>query len=380
MISTYKWISLSLKMKKILLIAHLPPPIHGVSVISQYILKSNIINSKYKLSKLNLSSSKSISQIGKKSISKYFFVFRITIKLFLILISKKIDLVYLTLSPKGAGFLKDSILVLILKLFNKKIIFHIHGKGINEYYQSLPRLFKFYYRLIFSNVSIILLSETLKNDLNFMKNTNNIYFVNNGINKKYLNEPALENKKNHPIKILFFSNFQKSKGVFDLLNAIPLLKKKYGQSVNYVLAGDTRDDIGKQMKILIQDNSIDDIIEFVGPKYDHEKEYLFENADIFIHPTLNDCFPLVLLEALKFGLPIVSTSEGAIPDIVTDRLNGLIIKKNSPLDISEKLSELIDSENLRYKISNANKAKFFENYTSKIMEKNLIDVFEKAIK
>ena len=53
-------------MKTILLIAHLPPPVHGVSVISENILKSKILNSKYKLLKLNLSSSKSISQIGKK--------------------------------------------------------------------------------------------------------------------------------------------------------------------------------------------------------------------------------------------------------------------------------------------------------------------------
>ena len=52
-------------MKTILLIAHLPPPVHGVSVISENILKSKILNSKYKLLKLNLSSSKSISQIGK---------------------------------------------------------------------------------------------------------------------------------------------------------------------------------------------------------------------------------------------------------------------------------------------------------------------------
>lgn len=367
-------------MKRILLIAHLPPPVHGVSVISENILKSKILNSKYKLLKLNLSSSKSISQIGKKSIFKYLFVFRVATKLFFTIITKKIDLVYLTLSPSGFGFLKDSVLVLILKLFNKKIIFHIHGKGVSTYYKSLPRLFKFYYRFIFNNVSIILLSEILKKDLDFKKNINNIFFINNGIKRKYLSQPKIENKNNYPLKILFFSNFQKSKGIFDLLNAIPTLKKKYGESVNYILAGDSiSDNVTRKMEVLIHNNSIEDVVKLVGPKYNKEKENLFAGASIFVHPTLNDCFPLVLLEALKFGLPIVTTNEGAISDIVTDRINGLIIKKNCPSDISEKLSELIEKENLRFEMSTENKKKFLKNFTSKTMEENLVKVFEKVI-
>ena len=103
-------------MKTILLIAHLPPPVHGVSVISENILKSKILNSKYKLLKLNLSSSKSISQIGGKSIFKYLFVFRIATKLFFTIVAKKIDLVYLTISPSGIGFLKDSVFGFIIKI------------------------------------------------------------------------------------------------------------------------------------------------------------------------------------------------------------------------------------------------------------------------
>lgn len=368
-------------MKTILLIAHLPPPVHGVSVISENILKSKILNSKYKLLKLNLSSSKSISQIGKKSIFKYLFVFRIATKLFFTLVAKKIDLVYLTISPSGIGFLKDSVLVLLLKLFNKKIIFHIHGKGVNTYYQSLPRLFKFYYRLIFNNVSIILLSDILKKDLDFKKNINDIYFVNNGIKSQYLNKSKIKNKNNYPLKILFFSNIQESKGIFDLLNAIPSLKKKYGKSVNYILAGDSEsDNLIKKIEELIHDNSIEDVVKLVGPKYKKDKEKLFASADIFIHPTLNDCFPLVLLEALKFGLPIVTTNEGAISDIVTDRINGLIVKKNCPSDISENLSELIENENLRSEMSEKNKKKFIKNFTSKTMEENLVEVFEEVIK
>ena len=69
------------------------------------------------------------------------------------------------------------------------------------------------------------MSDILKKDLDF-KNINDIYFVNNVIKSQYLNKSKIKNKNNYPLKILFFSNIQESKGIFDLLNAIPSLKKK----------------------------------------------------------------------------------------------------------------------------------------------------------
>jgi glycosyltransferase involved in cell wall biosynthesis len=53
-----------------------------------------------------------------------------------------------------------------------------------------------------------------------------------------------------------------------------------------------------------------------GAKYGNEKTYFFEQADIFVFPSHDECFPLVLLEAMQSGLPIISTNEGGIPDIV----------------------------------------------------------------
>ena len=74
-----------------------------------------------------------------------------------------------------------------------------------------------------------------------------------------------------------------------------------------------------------------------GPKYGDDKVAFFSNADIFAQPTLNDCFPLTLLEAMQYQLPIVSTHEGAVPDIVKDGKNGYIIDPHHETKFIEKL-------------------------------------------
>ena len=68
----------------------------------------------------------------------------------------------------------------------------------------------------------------------------------------------------------------------------------------------------------INDLNLQEYVTYLGKKYGDYKYEIFQSSDIFVFPTFyhNECFPLVLLEAMMFGLPVISTSEGGIPDIV----------------------------------------------------------------
>ncbi len=70
---------------------------------------------------------------------------------------------------------------------------------------------------------------------------------------------------------------------------------------------------------------------------------LYHSADIFVLPTLADCLPLALLEAMAAGLPCVMTSVGAIPEAVTANVNGMLVKSNAPAGIAAAVRDVASS-------------------------------------
>ena len=88
-------------------------PYHGASVVNQYIQNSSQINNKFITEYHNISPGDSMDEVGKISIQKIYITFKILIRSIIIKIRFKPNLVYITLSPHGPAFYKDSLLVLI---------------------------------------------------------------------------------------------------------------------------------------------------------------------------------------------------------------------------------------------------------------------------
>ena len=81
------------------------------------------------------------------------------------------------------------------------------------------------------------------------------------------------------------------------------------------------------------------------------------NSDIFVLPSLSEGFPLVILEAMASGLPIIATKVGGLPSIIHENENGFIIETKNPEQIAEKTIMLLDNKKLRNHISKNNKLK-----------------------
>ncbi|MCX8490131.1 MAG: glycosyltransferase family 4 protein, partial [Cyclobacteriaceae bacterium] len=98
-----------------------------------------------------------------------------------------------------------------------------------------------------------------------------------------------------------------------------------------------------------------------------------------IHPTLNDAFPLVILEAMQHRLPVISTYEGAIPEIVDDLTTGFLVVKNDVEALVGKIEVLLDNETIRKEMGLAGQRKFLTNYTVEKMEENITKVLHEIL-
>ncbi|MDR1561541.1 MAG: glycosyltransferase family 4 protein, partial [Dysgonamonadaceae bacterium] len=119
-----------------------------------------------------------------------------------------------------------------------------------------------------------------------------------------------------------------------------------------------------------------------GAKYGKGKEDFFIETDIFVFPTFyhNECFPLVILEAMQYGLPIISTNEGGITDIIEDGITGYIVEKQNPAALAKRIEDLILDKDLRVHMGQAGQQKFRELYTLECFEKRLCEILNIVLK
>ena len=359
---------------RILFILHLPPPVHGAAMVGKYIKDSELVNSEFDCHYVNLAMANSIEDVGHFRIGKIFDFIKLLKN-----IRKKVkniqpSLVYMTPNAKGGAFFKEFLIVMTLKRMGCHVIIHYHNKGVRTVQDKWQ--YDHLYRRFFKNLKVILLAKCLYDDIKKYVNRHDVYVCPNGIDGAATKLPL----KDHPVpQLLFLSNLLITKGVIDLLDACKILKAQ-GRDFRCTFIGAESAEISKQSFYdEIARRTLHDIVHYVGPKFGHEKEQFFNESDLFILPSHNECFPLVLLEAMQHGLPCVATNEGAISDIIDDDKTGYVVSKKAPQELAEKIELLLMDASLRQEMGQNGMRKFNENYTLPIFERRMVDILKQAI-
>lgn len=359
---------------KILFIFQLPPPIHGASMINKMIYDSQLINSSFYCSYINLTTAKDVKDIGKNGFRKYWRSLKIYIKVISKVTFNNFDIVYLTLSPHGIAFYKDGILAVILKLFRCKLVFHLHGKGIDSISKK-SKVKRLIYQLVFKGVKVIHLSELLYFDIKQFVEKENVWYLPNGIDySRHIREEI------PPKNILYLSNMQESKGSFELLKAAKILKdRKLNFHINFVGKWHNDNSFKERWLSYYNNNNLQEKVSYLGPMYGSDKINMFKNAFCFVLPTVNDCFPISILEAMSYGLPVVSTDEGAISELIVDKKTGYIIEKNNPERLANVLESMLINIDITSQLGlNAQKI-FYKKYTIEIFESNFCRIMNEIL-
>ena len=361
---------------KILFILHLPPPIHGAAMMGKYIQESELVNSSFDCFCINLATAGSLSDIGHislKKLLKYFFLLK---HISHVVREIRPELVYITPNAGGKAFFKDFIVVQMLKSMGCKVIAHYHNKGVSVYQSKW--VYNFFYKRFFSNLKVILLAENLYKDIAKYVKREDVYICPNGIPSSCKEE--MEARRNNVIPhLLFLSNLLISKGVIVLLDALKILKEKEYTFVCQFIGGETAEINAVQFFEEVNKRELSDLVTYVGRKVREEKEAFFRQADIFVFPTYYETFGLVNLEAMEYKLPVISTNEGGIPDIVKDGENGLICEKQNPVSLADCIAKLLDDEELRVKMGNAGYDKFCREFTLQQFEHRMLDILSQNL-
>jgi glycosyltransferase involved in cell wall biosynthesis len=360
----------------ILFILHLPPPVHGAAMMGQYIHDSRLINESFDCHYINLTTAKNLEDIGRLSLRKIKAFFQLLKRIRKTVKEISPDLVYVTPNACGGAFYKDFIVVEMLKSMGCKIVLHYHNKGVLKYQNRL--LDNLLYRTFFSHVKVILLADVLYQDVCKYVKKKNIWICPNGIPNIDKGELFWQSHNKMP-HLLFLSNLLVSKGILVLLDACEILKD---QDVTFkcdIVGGATEELDEERLAQIIKSKGLEKFVVYHGTKYGKDKDAFFRNAGVFVFPSYNECFSLVLLEAMQYHLTCISTNEGGIPEIIDDGKTGYIVEKRNPKALADKIVYCLTHPKQCKMMGDAGYEKYLQQFTLEKFECRMKEILTECL-
>lgn len=227
----------------------------------------------------------------------------------------------------------------LAKLFGKKTVIHLHcGSQLSEIWNGK------YADMFINSDKCLTLSNSIKEYIiSKVGDNGNIEVLYNPCPDIPYNESL--NVNNHTI--LFAATLYKAKGYLDLIEAFGKIAPKYPEW-RLLLAGNGGQQEGLEMAVKY---NIENRIEFLGWIKGERKDEVFRTSTIFCLPSYAEGFPMAVLDAWAYGLPVITTPVGGIPDIVVDGKNGLLFTPGDIDALANKLELLINNHELRKTLS-----------------------------
>ena len=185
-----------------------------------------------------------------------------------------------------------------------------------------------------------------------------------------------DNKKdNGLLHLLFVGGNCGRKG---LLYAIQAIKRLNRRDLRLDIVGDLNKEkrYSDYLINFVNDNNLHDLIKFRGRVDKETLESYWKNADIFLFPTLFEGFGIALAEAMSYQLPIISTNVSAIPELVKDGENGILVPPEDPDSLARAIEKLADNSYLRKKMGKNGYRKinrFYESYSIDSEFRNILE-------
>ena len=271
------------------------------------------------------------------------------IKFIKVLLVDKPDLVHIH-SSFGPSFYRKLPFIYMASWAKKPIINHIHGADFDEFYTNSSEKKKRQIKTVYGKCKILVaLSEEWKQRLEKIVPKEKIIVIEN---YSILHEDALKERcsreSNH--EVLFLGELGRRKGCYDIPAVIEDVVKDI-PDVKFILAGvgSTQDETA--IKQLIKEKGIEQNVEFPGWVRGNQKDKLLREADVFYLPSYNEGMPMSILDAMGYGLPIVSTNVGGIPKIVHDGENGYCFEPGNVMEMGKAIENLLENKRIEASIS-----------------------------
>lgn len=267
-------------------------------------------------------------------------------------------LVYVTMAQSRQGFFRDAVIIAMARLSGNEVVLHLNGGNFDNYYRSESTFLKWAIRTALRRTrSIIVLSEGLRDCFGFdhiLRDRTTV--VRNSLPLAEMPDRPIAKtvRPDGPIRLLYLSNLIESKGYLEVLEVLHHLRLKEGLPARVEFCGkflaNRSDDVrvrdAEHARQLFEERAAElgvrEFVSYRGTVGGSEKSQIFAESDFLIFPTRydNEGQPVVLIEALAYGLPSITTNYRANPDMVIDGTTGCLVDWNDTPLMAKKIAAL----------------------------------------
>jgi len=287
----------------------------------------------------------------QKTFDRFADIYNMLRQLFII----KPDILYIDTSLDERSLIRDFPLLVAASWFPVKKVLKINGSKTALLIEPRHNLYKLLARfLIHRSHAILLLSDEGMQQWNYFEPKGRYYHVDNPFipEKRLKSEINLNivSKANLSPTLLFVGRLIKDKGIFELLEAMTEILKHVDCHLLIAGDGNEKEEIIRRIKNFKLENSMS-LLGYLDATKLHE---VYLKSTILIHPSYREGFPTAIIEAMSFGLPIITTPVGGIPDHLQNGVNALFIKPKDPEAVANAVVRLLNDPKLCLEMQCAN--------------------------
>ncbi|MHA1231699.1 MAG: glycosyltransferase family 4 protein [Candidatus Helarchaeota archaeon] len=297
-----------------------------------------------------------------------------------VLKKEKYDIIHINPSLDFIMFFREGIFSILAKIYKKRTIIFFRG-WYTSFEQFLGKYGIWIFKIFYGNANTyVVLANEFKEKLHAWGCTQPIYREVTIIEdeelkeidiQKYIDERLQFRKK----RILFLARITKGKGIYETIDAVCILNKKY-RNLELVIAGN-----GNELNAVMsyaKEINIDNVI-YTGNVRGITRKMLLKTACIFCMPTYSEGMPNSIVEAMSYGLPIITRPVGGIIDFFKNGEHGFSSFSKDPQTYANFIEILLNDEQLYRRISLSNYKYAISNFLASEAAKRLERIYKSTL-
>jgi glycosyltransferase involved in cell wall biosynthesis len=353
-------------MVKVLVVAQTPPPYLGQPIMIGHLVNSQMPGVDLRHVRVELSAQ--AGDVGRFRWRKFLRLVPTVLQIVWAQLANRADILYYPpATASRMSVFRDYVILGLTRWMFSKTVFHFHAVGHAELYARLPRWQRWLFRrAYFGAEGAIRLTERTPEDAKALQ-AQREYIVPNGIEDLGANlvrtRAGHEVSTEKPLSLLFVALLSESKGLLVLIEACAELVARKVPVRLEVMGRFETPEFEQRTRALVTRLGLDQQVVFLGILAGEAKLAAFARADVLCHPTFNDSFGLVIVEAMACSLPVVATRWCSIPTIVVDGETGFLVEPHDPRAVADRLALLADDAGLRERMGRAGRKRFLSEYS-----------------